>query len=384
MVVRVGLLVFAVAIIVLGFSLVGGSDDSSVSASTLFAPIELETDGFARAIDPRDWSFPIDHGAHNDFQTEWWYYTGNLQTPDERHFGFQFTIFRRAVTPTSPQTDSEWRSNQVYFAHFALSDIEGEAFYHDQRFSRAGADLAGAMVDPTLRIWIEDWVIEAQDDEATRVSIQAQADDYAIDLTLEQSKAPALQGQNGLSPKSNVPGNASYYYSLSRLETTGTIYVDGDMFDVSGNAWMDHEFSTSALGEDALGWDWFGLIFDNGQELMIGQIRQVDGNVEPAFGGLWVYPDGSTQYLNAEDFTIMVTDQWESPHTSAVYPAAWDVRVQLPDERVTFQVAPLIPDQELHSNGIIYWEGAVEIIGDVSGYGYAELTGYADAMTGRF
>ena len=384
MVVRIGLLVFAVAIIVLGFSLVGGSDDSSVSASTLFAPIELETDGFARAIEPRDWSFPTDHGAHNDFQTEWWYYTGNLQTPDERHFGFQFTIFRRAITPDSSQTNSEWRSNQVYFAHFALSDIEGEAFYHDQRFSRAGAGLAGAMVDPALRIWIEDWVIEAQDDEATRVSIQARANDYAIDLTLEQTKAPALQGQNGLSPKSNAPGNASYYYSFSRLETTGTIVVGGDTFDVNGNTWMDHEFSTSALGEDALGWDWFGLIFDNQQELMIGQIRQVDGNVEPAFGGLWVYPDGSTQYLNAEDFTIAVTDQWESPHSGAIYPAAWDVSVQLPDATVEFQVIPLIPDQELHSNGIIYWEGAVEIIGDVSGYGYAELTGYADAMTGRF
>jgi predicted secreted hydrolase len=163
------------------------------------------------------------------------------------------------------------------------------------------------------------------------------------------------------------------------------VTIGDETFTVSGNTWKDHEFSTSALGGDALGWDWFGLIFDDNRELMIGQIRLVGGDSEPAFGGLLVEADGSTRKLESGDFTITALDAWTSPHTGAVYPAGWDISLALDDtETLDFRATPLMPDQELHGSGIAYWEGAVELSGGVSGYGYAELTGYADAMTGRF
>ncbi|MBZ0291467.1 MAG: carotenoid 1,2-hydratase [Anaerolineae bacterium] len=373
-----------IGVVVFGFSLIDTSTGDEVNASALLSDVELDSSGFARAIDPYDWYFPADYGAHPDFQTEWWYYTGNLATESGRRFGFQFTIFRRALLPSSEDSGSEWRTRQVYMAHFTVSDIEGDQFYHQQRYSRGGAGLAGATADPRYHVWLEDWQIEALNDDAALTSIQASAEDFAVDLQLEQVKPPALQGVNGLSPKSGETGNASYYYSLPRLLTEGTVRVGDEQFTVSGATWMDHEFSTSALGMDAQGWDWFGLIFDNDREMMLGQIRLVGDDREPAFGGLLVNPDGSTQYLDSSMFTIEATDTWTSPHTSATYPSGWDITVNAPDETLNFTLTPLMGDQELHDGDIAYWEGAVRISGDVSGYGYAELTGYVDAMTGRF
>jgi predicted secreted hydrolase len=211
---------------------------------------------------------------------------------------------------------------------------------------------------------------------------------FGVDFTLEQVKPPALHGEDGLSPKSPETGNASYYYSLSRLETSGMITIDGETFDVTGTSWMDHEFSTSALGLNALGWDWFGLQFDDGRDLMVGQIRLLDGGREPAFGGLLVDADGSTTYLPADAFEIEATDEWTSPHTGATYPASWTITVDAEaigaDNDLRFSVTPLADDQELNSGAIAYWEGAVQLSGDVTGYGYAELTGYVSTLTGRF
>ena len=243
--------------------------------------------------------------------------------------------------------------------------------------------MAGATAEPLYRVWLEDWQASADNDDATHQRITAASEAFALDLYLEQIKTPALQGDNGLSPKSEEIGNASYYYSLTRLVTEGTLTIGEETFALNGNTWMDHEFSTSALGEDAQGWDWFGLIFDNDTELMIGQIRQTDGGVQPVFGGLLVFPDGSTRYLDSADFTIAVTDTWRSPHTDAEYPAGWDVQI-LGAGGFRFHISPLQADQELHDAGIKYWEGAVEISGDVSGYGYAELTGYVGSMQNRF
>ena len=375
-----------IAVVVAGFSLIDISvDGGEVTASTVLTDMQVDASKFARAYEVRDWQFPQDYGPHPDFQTEWWYYTGNLADANGRRFGYQFTIFRRAITPADTSSDSEWRTGQVYMVHFTVSDIVGETFYHDERFSRGGAGLAGATVDPRYRVWLENWQVKALNDQATQTHISANTEGAAIDLTLEQIKPPALQGDQGLSPKSAEPGNASYYYSLSRLVTQGTVTIGDETFTVSGNTWKDHEFSTSALGGDALGWDWFGLIFDDNRELMIGQIRLVGGDSEPAFGGLLVEADGSTRKLDSGDFTISALDTWTSPHTGAVYPAGWDISLALEDaETLDFRATPLMPDQELHGSGIAYWEGAVELSGDVSGYGYAELTGYADAMTGRF
>ena len=376
------LLVIA-AVVGFGISLIEPADGATITAFTDIALPAQDLSAYARAINPWDWQFPRDHAAHPAFQTEWWYYTGNLATEAGRRFGFQFTIFRRAISPLEITSDSEFRTNDIYLAHFTISDIAAQSFHHDVRYSRGGGGLAGATADPRYRVWLEDWQINALTEDATRQAISAASDGFALDLQLEQVKPPALQGDKGLSPKSQEPGNASYYYSLSRLITQGSITILDQTFKVQGNTWMDHEFSTSALGENAQGWDWFGLIFDNDSELMIGQIRQTDGSLQPAFGGLLVYPDGSTRYLGASDFTITATDIWISPHTNAEYPAGWDIEIR-GTGGFRFDVTPLQPDQELHTAGIQYWEGAVAISGDVTGYGYAELTGYAGSMQDRF
>ena len=379
----IALLLLIVAVVVFGISLVEPATSSTLSARTQLDAPPIDTSGFARAIEPWDWQFPRDHGAHPKFQTEWWYYTGNLADEAGRRFGFQFTIFRRALAPVATGSDSEFRTKDIYMAHFTVSDIAGGAFHHDVRYARGGAGLAGAVSQPRYRVWLEDWSVRAENDDATQTRITAASDDFAIDLALRQVKTPALQGENGLSPKSAEIGNASYYYSLSRLETRGQIVLGGERFAVSGHSWMDHEFSTSALGDDAQGWDWFGLIFDDGSELMAGQIRLIGGGLEAAFGGLLIYPDGSTRKLEASELEIRARETWRSPHSHVEYPAAWDIAVSGADG-FRIAVAPLLADQELHSGGIVYWEGAVGISGDKSGYGYAELTGYAESMQDRF
>ena len=370
-------------VLLFGISLIEPANGNSLGAQTQILAPPADISGFARAIDPWGWQFPRDHGPHPAFQTEWWYYTGNLATATGRRFGFQFTIFRRALTPLATSTDSEFRSNDIYLAHFTLSDIAAGVFHHDVRYARGGASLAGATTDPRYRVWLEDWQIQADNQAATQTRITAASADFAIDLQLRQVKPPALQGDRGLSPKSAEIGNASYYYSLSRLLTRGSLRIGADDFAVEGVSWMDHEFSTSALGENARGWDWFGLIFDDDSELMVGQIRLTDGGIEPAFGGLQILPDGSARQLSAEQISIVVRDTWRSPHSDSEYPAGWDITIRGPEE-FRIAVTPLMPDQELHSADIIYWEGAVQVSGDKTGYGYAELTGYATSMQNRF
>ena len=383
--------VIVLGIVIFGFSLIDTGTSGDVAASAVIFDTGSSSEGYTRALTPLDWQFPRDFGAHPDYLTEWWYYTGNVATADGRRFGYQFTIFRRAIVPPSDTSagDSEWRSNQLYMAHFAVTNVLDGAFYHQERFSRGGAGLAGAEVDPVYRVWLEGWQVIGLDADATRTQITAATDQVALDLVLEQVKPPALQGDRGLSAKSEEPGNASHYYSLTRLLTSGTITIGDQTFAVSGASWKDHEFSTSALGTGAQGWDWFGLQLDDERELMVGQIRLNDGAGQPGrdpyFGGLLVYPDGSTQYLRAEDFNIEATATWTSPHTGATYPAGWIITVTPQSgDAFTLTLTPQIADQELHGGGIAYWEGTVRITGDATGYGYAELTGYADSMTGRF
>jgi predicted secreted hydrolase len=380
------LLLIVLVVVIFGFSLIsvsGGSD--TVNASAMLANLGGDTSGYTRAIGARDWQFPQDFGAHPDFQTEWWYYTGNVQADSGERFGYQFTIFRRAISPSEADTASEWRTNQLYMVHFAVTDVAGNQFFHDERFSRSGAGLAGAEIDPNYRVWLGNWQVTGKNANDTQTQIMAAMDQAAVDLKLDQSEPPALQGDHGLSAKSAAPGNASYYYSLTNLQTSGTITIDGKAYSVSGASWMDHEFGTSALGGNAKGWDWFGVQLDDGRQLMLGQIRQVSGGKDPYFGGLLVNADGSTQFLPSDSFSIESTGTWTSPHTQAVYPAGWNVSVNVGSgDPLKLTITPQIADQELNGNGIAYWEGTVKISGDATGYGYTELTGYASSMMGRF
>lgn len=329
---------------------------------------------FAVADGSRAMRFPDDFGAHPAFRTEWWYYTGNLDTPEGRHFGFELTIFRVTLR-TIPTPASAWQDGQVYFAHFALSDVAAGAFHAFQRFSRPGPGLAGAQANP-YRVWLEDWRITESAPRTYR--LQAIQGDITLDLTLHDATGPVLHGEAGYSRKGADPANASYYYSQPRLEAAGTLHTAEGAFSVGGLAWMDHEFSTSALGADEIGWDWFALPFEDGAGLMLYRLRHADGSYSPYSAGTWIAADGRTQHLAAQDFSIRAQGTWRSPHTGGVYPAGW--RVQVPAFGLDVQVQPWMADQELNLPPTAYWEGAVRMRGTHTGNGYVELTGYAGAL----
>ncbi|MHB1398495.1 MAG: lipocalin-like domain-containing protein [Trichloromonadaceae bacterium] len=336
-----------------------------------------ESAGYARALAPRPFVFPADHGPHPEFKTEWWYYTGNLAAADGRRFGYQLTFFRIALTPQPIPRASAWGVNQLTMAHFAVTDAEGKRFVSAERFARNALGLAGAQAAP-FRVWLEDW--QASGPQQTfPMRLQAATDQVALDFTLEAGKPLVLQGERGLSRKSAEAGNASYYYSLTRLPTRGTLRLGDEEFQLVGHSWLDREWSTSALAPDQTGWDWFALQLDDGHELMYYQLRRQDGSADPASAGVWVRPDGSSQGLGQGDLTLESTKTWTSPRGGR-YPAGWRLRVA--QEDLDLAIEPLLADQELDVT-IRYWEGAVKISGQrngqpVSGYGYVELTGYAE------
>jgi len=335
--------------------------------------------GFAAVDGSRPLTFPGDFGAHDDFRTEWWYYTGNLQTPEGRHFGFELTIFRVGLLPPTAElpTDSQWYNHSLYFAHFAVSDIASEQFYAFERYSRPGPGLAGAQASP-YHVWLEDWnIVEGPPGV---YHLHAAQDATILDLTLTDEMGVVLQGENGYSRKGENAANASYYYSQPRLRAEGLVTVAGVHYAVSGLAWKDHEFSSGGLEENQIGWDWISLQFEEGQALMLFQLREQDGGVSASSSGTFITTEGTSQTVQKNDFEITVLDEWRSPHTNGTYPAAWQIRLKQPDCQL--EVRPWMADQEIHFPAVTYWEGAVHFEGTCNGTaargnGYIELTGYA-------
>jgi predicted secreted hydrolase len=357
---------------------------NGVASANVVAALSGEVDeAFARAYEPMPLTFPLDHGAHPEYQTEWWYYTGNLQDAQGNQYGFQFTIFRSALTPSMPERASDLATNQIYMAHFALTDGLGNRHYSFERFSRGAGGLAGATGEPELAIWLEDWRVSRSAPETMHVQAQTvneEGETVAIDLHLRETRPPVLHGDVGLSQKGPEAGNASYYYSLIGLETTGSITLRGRAVEVSGQSWMDHEFGTSALSANAVGWDWISLQLENGVALMLAQIRTVDGGAIGEFEGTLVMADGTQARITNEDFTLEVLDEWTSPTTGIVYPSGW--RLSAPAHALELEITPLIRDQEMKVS-YVYWEGAVSVTGSmagapVEGRGYVELTGYGN------
>lgn len=381
---RINTLNLKIVVICLLATLLAACQDSGPSSGAAIPGLSVteilgsdEGAGFARATQPHSFEFPRDHGPHSTFKTEWWYYTGNLQNSEGRRFGYQLTFFRHALQPDSVPRQSAWASNQIYLAHFALSDPEHDNFYYDERFSRAALGLAGATAEP-FNVWLEDWSASSQDNASLPMKLSASSGDVAIELQLDSSKPYVLQGQQGLSQKSAEPGNASYYYSLTRMPTNGEIRIAGNSYQVSGSSWLDREWSTSALGPDQIGWDWFSLQFDDDKELMYYQLRLKDGQPDPLSSGVLVAEDGIITRLTADDVRIDVLDYWTSPHSGGRYPARW--RLQIPAAQLNLEIVPLMADQELLTS-VRYWEGAVSVQGsrgqnNIQGYGYVELTGY--------
>jgi len=338
-----------------------------------------DVSGYAAVTEPRIFSFPADHGPHPEFRNEWWYLTGNLDGENGERFGFELTIFRFLLAPPGEREQvSRWQSDQVYIGHFAITDVGNEMFRVAQRFSRGSMGLAGATAEP-FRVWVEDWSIAVSSGAAMTWHLQAVDQDMLLDLNLTQLKQPVLNGQHGLSRKSAEPGNASYYYSISRLQTEGALQIGEQQFSVTGFSWLDREWSSSALAADQVGWDWFALQLDDGSELMLYQLRRVDGSRDPLSAGTWIGRNGDSDHLDAGEFDIEITQFWDSP-LGGRYPNGW--RIHIPGLDLQLDVQPVIDDQELSAT-VRYWEGAVDVSGKrngnrLAGRGYVELTGYAE------
>jgi predicted secreted hydrolase len=377
---RLGLAGAAVAFTAIACT--GGANEESDLQTARDERLELTTllsgdaEGFARAVDPRRFEFPRDHGPHPDFRTEWWYVTGNLEASGGGRFGYQLTFFRNAISADEPSRTSQWATRQVYMAHLALTDVAGGRFYAVERFYRGAVGLAGAELRP-FRVWLGDWRLTG-DDAPPPFRIQADAGDFALDLDLSAIKPLVLQGEQGLSRKGGQPGNASYYYAFTRLATEGQVRVGDEELKVEGSSWLDREWSTSVLEEGQIGWDWFALQFDDGTDLMVYQVRRQDGSPDQASSGSSVGVVGEKRGLRWHDFELEVIDWWRSSESGTRYPSGWRIRV--PAEKLDVRIRPVLREQELRLS-VTYWEGAVDVEGSrgdapVTGRGYVELTGY--------
>ncbi len=331
--------------------------------------------GFERAEQPRTFRFPQDHGAHPGFRSEWWYFTGNLETAQMRRFGFQLVFFRNALKPGEVDGESAWRSKQIWMAHFALTDVQSGRFHAYERFSRGAIGLAGAQPEP-FAVWLDDWSVRQQDGQWI---LHAAEKGLSLTLSLVPLRQPVLQGDAGLSQKSAAAGNASYYYSIPRIRAEGEVMVGDQTHRVTGGVWLDREWSTSALGEDQAGWDWFSIQLEDGSDLMFYQLRGKDGRADPHSSGSLLLPDGELIRLGAEDVKLQPLGYWDSPKGGR-YPVHW--RLQIPSQGLDLEVAPVLKNQELDLL-VRYWEGAMDISGThagkaVRGQGYLELAGYSE------
>ncbi len=335
--------------------------------------------GFARVSEPQELSFPRDHGSHDEFKSEWWYFTGNLDSADGRHFGFELTFFRVALAPLSPSTRaSAWATRQVWMAHFAVTDVHGHRFLSAERFARGALGLAGATAPP-FRVSVQDWSVAGDaDSRNAELALRAKDERFAVSLALEAVAPVAAHGERGFDVKGPEPGNASFYYSFPRLAARGSIEVDGISADVVGTAWMDREWSTSALSAGVLGWAWFGIQLSDGRELMFYRLRQSDGTANRYSGGSLIERDGTVTRLRVDDVESEPLAYWTSPRTHVTYPLAW--RISIPTQGLALSVQPYLENQEI-DRSVRYWEGAVRVDGragaaQIDGQGYLELAGY--------
>lgn len=347
--------------------------------------------GFAEALAPRTFTFPRDHGPHPEFRQEWWYVTGNLDVADGRRFGFELTFFRVALAPPpaptaatrkaeeggAPSATSAWRAREIYMAHFAITDVGARRFHYAHKLARGALGLAGSE-GPPLRVWIDDWTLGAAGAAAGDWKLAAAQEGYALELELHPLTPPVLNGEAGLSVKSDAPASASYYYSIPRIAVHGTLLEHGKPLAVRGLAWLDREWGSGGLGPNQAGWDWFALQLDDGTALMFYALRDRDGSRDPHSAGTWVESSGEARPLKSPAVDIDVTDHWTTGD-GVRYPSGWRLRV--PSLGLDVTVHPVLPDQELKTSPR-YFEGAVDVSGTregrtLGGRGYVELVGYA-------
>ena len=355
----------------------------SILLGLLVTSLVASSFSYQLALPNRKISFPQDHFSHPDFRTEWWYYTGHLETEGGRSYGYQVTFFRYGLRDRQKEESGRLPLfTELYMAHFALSDKRAKRFVFRDRVNRGHHGKAGALSTRYL-IWNEDWKVELNG--ASHV-ITVKDRKRVLKLRLTPTKPPVLHGQNGLSRKGEGKGRASYYYSLTRLKTEGEVEIGGIREKVRGLSWMDHEFGSDQLAEHQVGWDWFSLQLDNQTEIMLYLIRRKDGSADSYSSGTLVYENGTARHLTLAEFQVQALRKWKSPQSGGTYPMGW--KISIPAEGVSLKVIPFFSEQELDtrkSTRVTYWEGAVQVQGvfgkySVGGLGYVEMTGYAGRL----
>jgi len=330
-------------------------------------------------------TFPRDHGAHPDTRVEWWYLTGLVEAKNGHRYGFQITFFRQGLAPGPPAPGaSDLRARQIAAAHLAIADVNAQRFDHAERVRRAGEGLAG-WSDADLDVWLETWTLRRGADGAIIVRARDAATDIGLYIRARPDKPIVRNGDGGYSQKGPEPGNASVYLSWTQLAVAGRIEMGGAMQAVTGAAWFDHEWGTSQLGRGIAGWDWFGLRLDDGRDLLVYRLRRDDGTADRFSSGTLVGADGATTHIERDDIHITPLAWWTSPSTGGRYPIRWRLRVAT--RGIDVEISALLPSCELDgraTTGVIYWEGPVTVTGSAHGEGYAELTGYAGSLAGRF
>ena len=326
---------------------------------------------YRQALPGYRYQFPRDHFAHPEFRTEWWYYTGNVHAAGGHRYGFELVFFRQGDRETPRDNASAWRIDDLYLAHLALTDIDGHRFLSRQRLNRAGPGIAGASLEQA-RVWNGNWQVH-WDPATAEQTLNVVAEGVRFNLRLKPLKQPVIHGENGVSQKAAGAGKASHYVSFPRLDVNGSINGTA----VTGQAWMDHEWFTHQLESGQLGWDWFSVQLENGTELMLFQLRNSGGGIDPFSSGTYVAADGKTKHLKRDDFELQPLEYWKSPKTGARYPVRW--RIAVPALAIALECQAAIPEQELlpeQKGSPVYWEGAVTYRGSSRGVGYLEMTGY--------
>jgi predicted secreted hydrolase len=337
---------------------------------------------YKKALPGYHYEFPRDYFSHPDYQTEWWYYTGNLRSADGRRFGFELTFFRSGVSRNRTGGSSAWGVGDLYVAHFALSDVGGKRFLHTERTNRSGPGIAG-VDEAQKKVWNGNWSVTWENGGE---HLLAQTEKFGIDLELVPRKPPVIHGQNGVSQKSEGAGRASHYFSETRLQVTGSLAVNSEKRSVQGQAWMDHEFFTEQLAADQMGWDWLSLQLNDNSELMLFHIRRKDGSIDPFSSGTYVDAKGKALHLTDREFQLSPSGEyWTSSATKGKYPIGW--KIQIPELQLKLEIKTPLAAQELAGGSSFtpsYWEGAIDIAGErqasaISGEGYLEMTGYGGA-----
>ena len=357
--------------------------DSTVENVSLHTGLGGDSSGYKRACGPRRFNFPSDHAAHPEYRNEWWYITGNVENRANDKFGFHVTFFRIANDPPSDDVKtSAWSGNEFYMAHFAITSATDNNIKYYERFGRAAAGLAGASRTatgkevPTTRVWLDDWRMEMTEvGQSMQLGLSLSEGNTGLALSLMAEKPLVLQGDKGYSQKSDDPCNSSYYYAFTRLDVSGALEFDGTTQAVSGSAWLDREWSSSALSDEQTGWDWFALQFDDGRDVMLYQLRKKGDVIDKHSHGVEIDETGEKKVIPLSDWEV-TGEQWWQSESGSIYPVAGSI--QRADTGETIVYKPLIQNQELDLT-VRYWEGAIELFnleGGKIGRGYMELTGY--------